>query len=227
MIEAVTICVNYADFFKHTWQSHAAVFGRIVVVTTPNDDATIDLCQKAGLECVVTTRGSSDGDAFNVGKMMNEGLKVLSRKTWVARVDADIYLPCGTKERLLHSADDPNALYGIDRFLCPTYNAWVNGTKDLYTKWGVWMDKWPLSKRYSPADVGYVPVGFFQLWNAGVNDHIYSEGGTTAANSDIGFALNWPRKYRRMIPDVAAIHLDSEDAPSGANWSGRKTIPFA
>jgi hypothetical protein len=73
-----------------------------------------------------------------------------------------------------------------------------------------------------------VPIGFFQLWNPkGSGVCHYPERHTTAARSDMLFAMQWPRDKRHLLPEIIAIHLESESVEMGANWQGRKTKPFS
>ena len=75
---------------------------------------------------------------------------------------------------------------------------------------------------------GYVPIGFFQLWNpicSGINHYPQEHG--DAGRSDMLFAMQWPRNKRGFIPEIITIHLESEKLVSmGKNWKGRQTRPF-
>ena len=69
---------------------------------------------------------------------------------------------------------------------------------------------------------GYVPIGFFQLWHG----RRYPVRQGNAEHTDVLHALQWPRDKRRLLEEVFAVHLESERSKMGANWSGRKTVPF-
>lgn len=74
---------------------------------------------------------------------------------------------------------------------------------------------------------GYIPIGFFQLWHAGSTEiKKYPEVHGNAARTDMQFALQWPRTKRSFLPELVVYHLESEPAPMGANWNGRKTKTF-
>jgi hypothetical protein len=49
---------------------------------------------------------------------------------------------------------------------------------------------------------GYVPIGFFQLWNARSRRLIYPEHHATAARSDMLFSLQWARQQRQLLPEI-------------------------
>jgi hypothetical protein len=90
------------------------------------------------------------------------------------------------------------------------------------------MDQFPMGTRVAIHGYnGYIPLGFFQLWHpqaSGVSQ--YPEGHDTASHEDTQFALLWPRKRRALIPEIICHHLESEAAPHGTNWDGRKTREF-
>ena len=74
---------------------------------------------------------------------------------------------------------------------------------------------------------GYVPIGFFQMWNpskSGIS--VYPHQHTDAGRGDMLFAKQWPRSKRALLPEIIGYHLESEPSDMGANWGGRKTAPF-
>jgi hypothetical protein len=73
---------------------------------------------------------------------------------------------------------------------------------------------------------GWVPIGFFQLFNAASGHTRYPQGHTNAAREDTLFPAQWPRRKRALIPEILAYHLESENAPMAANWQKRTTKPF-
>lgn len=54
----------------------------------------------------------------------------------------------------------------------------------------------------------------------------HNVGHNDAARTDVQFGLLWDRGRRALVPELIVLHLESEDAATGANWSGRKTRPF-
>ena len=75
IIEGVCVCVNYADFLAQTLGFNRTHFDNLVIVTTPDDYDTINLCEYWNVKCVKTDAFYSNGDAFNKGLGINEGLK--------------------------------------------------------------------------------------------------------------------------------------------------------
>ena len=51
-VEAVTVSIGFADFLKVTLPHNLPLFDRIVVVTSPDDVPTRELCRKLGIKMV-------------------------------------------------------------------------------------------------------------------------------------------------------------------------------
>jgi hypothetical protein len=74
---------------------------------------------------------------------------------------------------------------------------------------------------------GYVPIGFFQMWNPRVSGiDRYPDEHTNAGRGDTVFAQKWPRSRRGFLPEIVGYHLESTDAANAANWNGRTTAAF-
>jgi hypothetical protein len=74
---------------------------------------------------------------------------------------------------------------------------------------------------------GWVPIGFFQMWCPSATDtHTYPSQHAAADRTDVLHAKRYPRQDRELLPEIVGIHLESEEAPMGANWSGRQTARF-
>jgi len=89
-------------------------------------------------------------------------------------------------------------------------------------------DAFPVGTRVAKLDgEGYLPIGFFQLWNAartGVRSYPDEHG--TAGRADMIHALRWPRSRRALIPELFVTHLGSEIDKGRTNWRGRISKPF-
>lgn len=232
MIEAVTVCVGYADFLRQTLPYNRNHFDRLVVVTSKDDLETQQLCEYWHIECVITDKFYEKNDVFNKARGINEGLTRLSMSDWIVHLDADIYLPPRTRDVLNLLPLDKQSIYGIDRANCIGFFNWLNYFREpesLHGRDGLLrLTQFPLGSRLLNLDRdGYVPIGYFQMWNAkGADVFYYPTYHGAADRTDTLFAYNWKRDKRQFIPELIGIHLESEDAPMGVNWQGRKTRVF-
>ena len=232
MIEAVTTCVNYADFLAATLPTNRFQFDRMVVVTAPEDTATQRVCEYNNVQCIVTDVFNSRWGEFCKGAAINEGLAELSLGDWVVHLDADIALPPLTKQLIENAELDKRMVYGADRHILDE-SAWQQHTAmprlqqedNVY----VHVDPYRMGTRIATSHYGgYIPIGFFQLWHPEVSDvYEYPEQHTDAGRGDMLFAAKWPRAQRALMPEIVVYHLESEPgAMQGTNWAGRKTKPF-
>src|SRR5262249_12480121 len=123
-IEAVTVCVGYADFLAQTMPRNLPIFDKWVIVTTPDDDETRELCRKFSVHCITTRDFYRDGATFNKARGIVLGLDQLSHDSWVLHMDADIVLPTMTRLALKQAHLDPECLYGCDRILVQDWDGW-------------------------------------------------------------------------------------------------------
>jgi hypothetical protein len=232
IIECVITCVNYGDFLSASLPFNRHVFDHLVVVTTPEDAQTQHICRHYDVHCLVTDAFGAGGDQFNKGRAINAGLAQLKRTGWLVHMDADIVLPPKARELLLGVPLDPLTIYGIDRVNCKSYFQWsrflrlpsVQHELDVFVHSG----PFKVGTRIAKSEYqGFIPVGFFQLWHGpSYPDRRYPEYHADAARGDMLFAVQWPRLKRQLLPELFAIHLESERVAMGANWKGRITRPF-
>ena len=183
--------------------------------------------------CVQTDVFYENGNKINKGKGINEGLKHLDMDGWVVHLDADIYLPPLTRSILENLELDNKTIYGIDRMMCPSYKDWMNFIDNpslLHEGWiYVHPTAFPMGVRIAEyKGKGWEPIGFFQMWNpkgSGVFEYPKEHGAVD--RSDVIFAKKFPRSKRQLLPEIISIHIDSEQAHMGKNWSGRQTIKFS
>jgi hypothetical protein len=233
-IECVIVCHKFSDFLRYTLPNNKQFFDRIVIVTSPEDKATQKLCEFYHVECVATENLRTAEGQFCKGAGINAGLERLSKRGWVLHMDADIWLPPQFRGLLAWAHLDPQMIYGIDRFSVPNVKAWqafLNVPK-LQHECGSYIhlhtSGFPVATRVMQQPFGgYVPIGFFQLWNPGTSGvHAYPQGHTNAGREDTLFANYWPRNRRSFIPEIIGYHLESGPAVMGVNWGGRKTPEF-
>jgi glycosyltransferase involved in cell wall biosynthesis len=236
-IECVQICVNYSDFLATTLVHNKYIFDKIVVVTSDKDKDTADVCEYFHIQCVKTNIFEKE---FNKGKAINLGLSHLDRDGWVVHMDGDIVLP--PRARYLFEIAKPreDTLYGINRVMCPSYEAWLEFVAKPVLSHGcdiyIHQNQFPMGTAIGkltkhpndPSDLGWIPLGFFQMWyEGGKEKRTYSESHKDFARSDMDFAYQWARDRRALIPEVIGIHLQTDDASKmGINWSGRATKRF-
>lgn len=231
-IECVVVCNNYGDFLRWTLPYNKHHFDRMVVVTSPEDTETQKICEYNHVQCIQTDEMRTKERAFCKGHGINIGLKALSKDVWVLHLDADIALPPLTR-RLLEQADlDPSMVYGIDRFDFRGFESWLKFLEKpvLQHENNVYIhtQKFTVGTRIMmPHMNGYMPIGFFQLWNPKVSGIFkYPEGHISAGHEDLQFGNFWPRAKRSFIPEIVGYHLESVDAGHGTNWNGRQSARF-
>ncbi len=239
-LEAVTVCVGFSDFLAESVKWNAAHFERWVIVTTPEDRATIELCRRRNLQCVTTREFDRQSDGtFNKGRGISIGLNHLSTDCFVLLLDADVVLPPATRQMLEVAHLDPACIYGADRVSVQSWERWLElqASGYLHDQHGYHLcANFPAGLRPGPRVIrgrhGYVPIGFFQLFHyqegvhSGYRWKDYPDSHSDAAHSDIKFALHWDRRRRGLIPEIIVVHLESEPAAMGANWKGRTTKRF-
>lgn len=232
MIEAVTVCVSYSDFLAWSLLWNKRHFERLIVVTDHGDKRTKALCEYHHIECFATDAFYNNDKAFDKSAAITEALTHLSCSDWVAQIDADVVLPPRTRGVLERAHLNPHHIYGIDRLMCKSFKDWICFVSQPEVQHAsnifVQANAFPLGVRISTMeDDGYTPIGYFQLWNPKHTGRIHYPGHGTAHRGDMQFARQWGRGERVLIPEIVAIHLESEDLPHmGANWRGRRTHRF-
>jgi hypothetical protein len=231
-LEAVVVCDRYSDFLRCTLPTNKFLFDKMTVVTSFEDKDTRRLCEFYHVECLTTDVLESRKGHFCKAQGINEGLGKLSLADWVVHMDADIWLPPQTRILLQRAGLSKQMIYGIDRFIVKGYNNWDKFLElpalQHENESFIHMKPFPLGTRVMQINAnGYLPIGFFQLWNPKGSDiREYPDQHTGAGRSDVMFAMQWPRGLRGFIPEIIAYHLESLDASMAANWGGRVTAPF-
>ena len=235
-LEGVIVCVNYSDFLAHTLPHNKHQFDHLVVVTSHMDEDTKLICKYHNVQCIETDKFYDNGDVFNKGAGINEGLKHLSCDGWVLHMDADIYLPPLTRTTLNNLPLDSLKIYGCDRLMCPSYDEWIefiSNPREIHSDWTfVHSTAFPVGSRivdYNGYHKGWSPIGFWQLWNPKKSKiKKYPETHGYCDRTDVLHSKKFDRAYRELLPEIVVIHLDSEgnNYVMGVNWSGRKTAYF-
>jgi hypothetical protein len=230
IIEAVIVSVNYGDFLEESIKENQRQLDRIVVVTSPHDKHTQSVCNKFGVDFVISEEHKSDGDAFNKGRLINLGLSHLKNTDWLLHIYADVVLPHNFRHMLKHAKLSNANIYGADRVNTVSYEHYHRHKDESYPQhqWRyltVANPHFPMGARLVHKEYGYCPIGYFQLWHSstGIKYPIYAG---SAEHSDVLFAVQWNRHERILLPEFFVYHLESEQVPMGHNWHGRKTKPF-
>jgi hypothetical protein len=239
-IEAVVVCVNYSDFLAYTLPASCWQFNNMVVVTDTKDTDTVKMCAKYNVRCIQTDAFYADGKGFNKAAGINAGLQALNRTGWVVHLDADMMLLPMTRYILEKTPLKETKIYGIDRLMCRSCEDWlqyVESTRSVHEHWTfTHLNLFPVGSRIvqygNCTDVGvsdgWVPIGFFQMWHPSTtNTHTYPGDHSAADRTDVLHGKRYKREDRELIPEIVAIHLESENAAMGANWSGRTTVKFS
>jgi glycosyltransferase involved in cell wall biosynthesis len=236
-IEAVTVCVGYGDFLAVTLPRNLHLFDRFVVVTSPQDHETQEICRRYGVTPIVTEEFYRDDDPFNKARGINKGLDQLGHNDWIVHLDADVLLPHGFRLACRNAHLDPKCLYGADRVMVGNWWDWVKLRDSGYLQHDFhcrvnFPKGLEVGSRWANAEYGYCPIGFFQMWHSkcdiyrGQHLRPYPTSHNDAARADVQFAIKWDRRHRLLIPEVIVVHLESESCKLGANWQGRTTKRF-
>ena len=232
LIDAVTVCSGYADFLAETLPVNLPHFNRLVVVTSPDDRETIDLCRRYSVECRPTRLLQSNGRRFAKARGIQYGLSFLSSSNWILHFDTDIAFPPDMRRLLMTHDLDPKAIYGADRVNCYSFAEWRDHLASHRFQFaeGYRSDPPPFplgSRLILPEFEGYVPIGFFQLWHASTGRRYPITERDGGEHTDVLHAIQWDRVDRHLLPEFVVVHLDSGRHPWGINWHGRKTERFA
>lgn len=230
-IGCVITCVNYSDFLSHCLLWNNRHFNEVIVVTKSTDWHTQRVCKFHHVRCIPT---DSFGEKFNKAAGINIGLDALKKSDWIIHMDSDIVLPPRTREFINTVPLDPLSIYGVDRVMVPSAEAWHNFICEPVPQHedNVFIHTSPFkigTRVFKIEHQGWLPIGFFQMWNVASGITTYPEYHEDAARSDMLMALQWPRERRHILPEILAYHLATEDNGAemkGKNWQGRITNKF-
>jgi hypothetical protein len=235
-IEAITVSVGYSDILRHTLPSIVQQVDRLVVVTSPKDSETLDLCHRHNLQVLTTSDFYRGGDEFNKGRAIERGLAMLSHRDWLLHLDSDVALPSDFRESLGVADIDAACIYGADRLMVVGWDQWqkLRSKGTTSRAWHCYQSpgEFPVGARWCDVRYGYVPIGYFQLWHQsadhrnGIRLRRYPDNHQDAARADVKFALQWDRRHRQVLPEVYVAHIESEPSPTGTNWKGRRSKRF-
>lgn len=201
----VLTSVGYGDDLAQTLPRNMREFDEIIVVTSSDDTVTQEVVKANGATLVISDRCFDDDQAFNKGKMLNDGLKTLKDADWIVFTDADIVMHEGFYELFMSHSWNPGCLYFTGRIDSQK----VEGKDNEKTN--------------------FEPNGYFQLFNAratAIRDswpNIVSENFCSAGSVDSWFYQQWRRENLFGISDIPVQHIAS--ARLGENWNGKQVKP--
>ncbi len=233
-IEAIITCANYGDYLRETLPMNLTHFDRVLVITTPGDVETQELCRKLSVPYYATNIFYKDGDRFNKARGIDFGIGYVRWNQWIVHLDADTVLPPVTRRWLERKKLDEDAIYGIDRVNCIGWDQWkaylANPLENrLHHDYMCRVNPpggMPLLGRIAIGDYGgYIPIGYFQMWH-GKHGRRYPIAQGDAEHTDVLHAIQWDEDKRHLLPELVGIHLQAENSPLGSNWKGRTTPRF-
>ena len=209
-VNAITVCVNYADLLAITLPRMLTHFTSLHVLTDFDDRETYDLCiQHSRVRVSRTNLFYHEGAKFNKGKAIEEALKDSPQcdGLWTCIIDADTYLP--------ETMDLSNLSFGC---LHSPYRSLLKRPTKIpnESEWSRLPPGWEQSNKEF--------AGYFQLFassdprfTSGPPWYSYSKW-TTAQGCDSEFFKRWyPNNLVRLPFEV--LHLGE----LRENWEGRKT----
>lgn len=176
-ISAITICVDYADHLDrslHLWHAGA---DELLVVTTPADIATIELCDSQGVAHLETNVFYERGAMFNKAGALNEGLRLMDKPDWILFFDADIEPEVYWRGHVENENPKPGNLYGARR----------------YRKDG--------QREFDPRICGWFMLAHSSDPNCGPFIEY-----TNASGYDTEFERRWPEDRRAWMESLRLIH---------------------
>lgn len=240
-LEAVSVCINYADFLDAIAPYNLSQLDRWLIVTSEHDHETREVCRKWSIETLLTEEHKRDGAKFAKGRLVEAGLRQLSQDSWHLHIDCDIVLPRSTRRMLEVANLNERKIYGCHRFNVKGWQRWQDLQKSGWLDKGTeyqFMRSFPrgfeIGSQLVFTDSGYVPIGYFQLFHPdavefrGARVRRYPMRHGNGCRTDAQFSLLWDRRDRELLPEIIVGHLESDgEVKMGANWSGRTTSRFS
>lgn len=213
-ILVITVCVNYSDILEICVQKNIKSIDNWFIITSSQDIATQNLCQKYNLKCYVTDVFYENNCNFNKSAALNELInnlhsnKTLDNFDCILLLDADIILndAIDTFISYVSTNNIDNAkelLYGCSRKIFNSQEDYMNNNGRLeHTDF-----------------IGYFQLFFISKIKNDLNSNkLIFHGNTNASRYDDIFRDKyWPRKTQRQYLKSVVYHL----GPIATNWDGR------
>lgn len=203
-MKAILVCVDYADVLNLTLPYNRHHFSEVMVVTTPEDSATIQCAEANNCRIHTTRTFYEEGAIFNKWKSLEEALDVFGRYGWLCIMDADVFWP----KQIPDYSREVGCIYTPKRRMRESVTAPIPDEVD----WG----QYPLHRNHTEW------AGYTQIFHA--NDpHLgsppwHQTNWKHAGGADSFFQKQWPNN-RKKRPPFEVLHIGE----AGANWCGRVT----
>lgn len=228
-MRAALVSVDYADLLAITLPLNRKHFSEVMVVTTPDDAATIGVAQANDCRVWKTNRFYDNGAAFAKWRAFEEGLDWFGRHGWMCLMDADVLWPSAIKltesedETLAVESAGPVGLYGRTsgvlltplRRMCLDPQNWIGEDGRLTIQEINWT-RFPLHPQQQEW------AGYTQIFHA--SDLVlgpppwHEVNWRHAGGADSMFQAKWPT-WKKFRPPFEVLHLGA----AGKNWCGRAT----
>ena len=212
-LQAVTICVKYADFLECVVANNLH-FDRWLMVTSQEDTRTQKLCALHEIECIVSSFLEPDGTGFHARNakwhVLNEGLDALEQSGWVVVLDADVLLPRHFRKRLEALPLEPSCLYGAEgRKVIKDSKAFEQVRS---------CEPW-----ITLANRGSQILGYFNLFclETVPNRYVKRNREDRDSHDDWRFALSFSPERRRILP-MTVVHTGHPEV----NWRRRVAAEY-
>lgn len=207
-MNAITCCVGYDDYLGYTLGAMRKHCDRVLVVTTPEDDRTIQLAENRAAEVLTTRMFTWNGSSFNRGAALEWALSKVDWEGWIALIDADVLLPDDAD----FNGMEVGTLYGARRRILenPTMLTFAPQDYLLMTDQYEWNGSTVAFGGHLLVFHTDDPVLTERPW--------YPTNWKHCGGSDSDFITKWaPENQKRLPFDV--LHL----GPVKENWHGRAT----
>ena len=181
-IEAVTVCIDFADKLKKIVVNNHKL-DNWVIATHESDKETIKVCENNDINYILSER-VFDNAQFAKGRAINDALKVLDKNDWLLHIDADQLLPFNFREVCENECKDKSKMYKCDRVT--THGK----TMEYGHRSSARIEMSSNRKMKFRPSRNKIPIGFFQLWHSSVRC-VYDEESTTGDKDDISFSAKW------------------------------------
>lgn len=193
--KAVIVCVDYGDILALTLPYNRHHFDKVVIVTTPADQETIQVAEANDCHIHMTSAFYEAGAVFNKWTPLEDGLDILGRSDWIVIMDADIAWP----KTIPMQTWDIKVMYSPRRYM--TESIFIPEESD-----------WP---KLPIHPVGHIWAGYTQIFHASAAPPLpWHKFHDNAGGPDTIFQSHWRLKHRLSWK---CLHI----GPSETNWGGR------